>query len=343
MGKPRIAYYDFLRAVGIIGVLVIHTCRFDGSGWSFYANVILRQAVNFAVPLFVALSGFLLAEKQLSSKKEYFSFLRTHFPRILIPFFLWSIVYILPLVPHRVPLSELVWMIVTFQGCFTFYFLALILQFYLLLPLLQRIATGKGLVLSLVISGLCWLGIFYLDHPNRVQLPIIIYKGLFPTLLFFFVLGIYLRKRPVFLPGKMAAILLPAGLFGAVVETLYRFELHGPVDYALTTAKASSAFLSTVFIVWVLSREATFTSEKSGKMMKFCVWVGQVSFGIYLSHIIILAVVRNGIERVFPTIAAQNVPMQLLEFWGTFIGCLIFAWVCRRVNKRWAVFLLGQG
>ncbi len=41
MGKPRIAYYDFLRAVGIIGVLVIHTCRFDGSGWSRRKTIVV--------------------------------------------------------------------------------------------------------------------------------------------------------------------------------------------------------------------------------------------------------------------------------------------------------------
>ena len=59
MSKQHIVYFDFLRGIAIMMVVAIHTfpkCSWDDSGdWGF---ILIRQILNCAVPIFLALSAF---------------------------------------------------------------------------------------------------------------------------------------------------------------------------------------------------------------------------------------------------------------------------------------------
>ena len=62
--KPRNLYFDFLRGIAIIMVVAIHT--FEGHGFNSLSGVLairLRQMLNTAVPVFLAISGFLLERR----------------------------------------------------------------------------------------------------------------------------------------------------------------------------------------------------------------------------------------------------------------------------------------
>ena len=59
--SERIAYFDILRAIAIVGV-VAHASgtglSFDVASINFNFTVLWRNLLNFAVPLFLAISGF---------------------------------------------------------------------------------------------------------------------------------------------------------------------------------------------------------------------------------------------------------------------------------------------
>lgn len=70
MAKQRIPYFDFLRGAAILMVVAIHT--FDG-GLAFdssasCAAIAVRQLLNCAVPVFLAVSGFFLSRKSLVNR-----------------------------------------------------------------------------------------------------------------------------------------------------------------------------------------------------------------------------------------------------------------------------------
>ena len=70
MAKQRIPYFDFLRGAAILMVVAIHT--FDGSlafdSPASCAAIAVRQLLNCAVPVFLAVSGFFLSRKLLVTR-----------------------------------------------------------------------------------------------------------------------------------------------------------------------------------------------------------------------------------------------------------------------------------
>ena len=95
--KVRLPYFDVLRAIAIIGVVTIHVIGIGYTNEKFSINynlsIVLRQLVNFSVPLFLFISGYFMSKVILKSKNDYFSYLKKQIPRVLIPFIVWSVIY----------------------------------------------------------------------------------------------------------------------------------------------------------------------------------------------------------------------------------------------------------
>lgn len=141
MKTSRLTYFDFLRGIAILLVVGIHTYTvrpFEGGFNIFQIGV--REAINFAVPLFLAISGFFIAKKDISDKESYFSFLKRQLQRVYIPAILWS----LPMFALWLYQGQDVFMsFVKVLGCMAFgpyYFIALIIQLYLLHPFIKCMA-----------------------------------------------------------------------------------------------------------------------------------------------------------------------------------------------------------
>lgn len=66
MAKKRIFYMDYVRAIAIIGVLVIHTAAPYATMynkvdfWVWESSIIYNSLVRWCVPLFLMVSGALL-------------------------------------------------------------------------------------------------------------------------------------------------------------------------------------------------------------------------------------------------------------------------------------------
>ncbi len=97
--RERIQYYDFLRGIAIIAVITIHAngngYKIDIINFNFIVSAIIRQIVNFGVPLFLAISGYFLSKKDVSTIDKYVVFLKKQLPRVLIPVLIWSLFYTL--------------------------------------------------------------------------------------------------------------------------------------------------------------------------------------------------------------------------------------------------------
>lgn len=92
----RVKYLDFLKAVSITGVVIIHTVSsltisFDGNSLDWWISHGYNSLVRWTVPMFFLISGALL----LSSNKNLslIEFYRTRVKKLFIPFFIWSLIY----------------------------------------------------------------------------------------------------------------------------------------------------------------------------------------------------------------------------------------------------------
>lgn len=95
MSKKRVEYFDVLRGVAIICVIAIHAfSNFDiseSNKLSYHLAIVWRQIIGYAVPLFLAISGYFLSKKDVSTKSNYIAFLKKQIPRVYLPMLIWSV------------------------------------------------------------------------------------------------------------------------------------------------------------------------------------------------------------------------------------------------------------
>ena len=129
----RNTYFDFLRGIAIIMVVGIHT-------WHQGSHIEIRQVLNAAVPIFIAISGFFLAQKDVSNIPNYTTFLKKQVARVYIPTLLWSFpLFALSLYSSGKFVSPLLNLLIC--GFSIYYFIAFIIQCYITLPVVKRVST----------------------------------------------------------------------------------------------------------------------------------------------------------------------------------------------------------
>lgn len=136
----RNKYFDFLRGLSIIMVVGIHTFRgYDFLTIQGWFSVAIRQLLNCAVPLFLAISGFFMANKDLSTRENRNAFWAHQIPKVYIPALVWGVPWLAIAILGRenALLSIVSWFCC---GMSIFYYIALIIQYYLLLPVIQQVA-----------------------------------------------------------------------------------------------------------------------------------------------------------------------------------------------------------
>ena len=128
--KERIAYFDFLRGIAIMMVVGIHTYTLGED------STLVRQLLNTAVPLFIAISGYFLSQKKMENKADYISFLKRQLPKVYLPVLVWSLpLYALALYSG----SSIIKQTILLLGCgiSIYYFVAFIMQCYVVLPIVN--------------------------------------------------------------------------------------------------------------------------------------------------------------------------------------------------------------
>ena len=129
----RDSYFDFWRGIAIIMVIGIHTYS-DGF---MHMNLVLRQFLNCAVPIFLAISGYFIGKKSFLEKGSYTSFLKKQVLRVYVPMLFWSIPWMV-LAVHGGQRPFIALLRTFFGDMSIFYFIILIIQYYALTPVIQK-------------------------------------------------------------------------------------------------------------------------------------------------------------------------------------------------------------
>lgn len=308
---------------------------YDTSLISFHLAVVWRQIVGFTVPLFLAISGYFLSKKPVCDKDNYTNFLGKQIPRVYIPMLVWSLPF-LALNLFFKDANAINSVILFFIGGFSiYYFIVLIMQYYLFLPLLKRFANIKGVIVSIIISFMSLVLLFYLSKIKMMSIPLIIYAGPFPVWLMFFVLGIYLNKNKIKTSKKALFIFVLIGLFVSIAETYYIFNFTD--SFNGLGIKIGAFIYSFAIILLLFSLE--YEPEKRSILWRFAVYIGRISFGIYLIHIYILSyIVRIAAnEMVFSSYLLE----QLFSIFVTALISIVVISGARAINKSLAIKYLG--
>lgn len=129
--NKRNEYFDFLRGLAILMVVAIHTYNLNTDG------IVIRQLLNTAVPIFIAISGYFLSQKAMGSQGEYISFLKKQLPKVYYPVLLWSLpLLVVSIIQGKLILANVILFLVC--GMSIYYFVAFIMQCYVVLPLVKN-------------------------------------------------------------------------------------------------------------------------------------------------------------------------------------------------------------
>ena len=290
MSNQRIAYFDFLRGIAIIMVVGIHTFSLSYSDKLPY--MLMRQILNCAVPLFLALSGFFIAKKDLSTPERCKAFWKRQIPTVYIPCIVFSSGWFL-LEMQFSKLDNLPINIfnLVFCGFSIYYFIALIIQFYILAPILLKYKdSSTALIVTGVISAICITVVSYILYVKQLKIGLIFYAGPCVLWIFFFMLGIYIsfHRQRFSLPVSLAVMFI--GFVASVAENYYFKTYHtGGIGI-----KLSSFIFSTGVRLSLLSPK-TEKRYKQNYLTRIILRIGEISFGIYFLHMY----VKLGLEYLY--------------------------------------------
>lgn len=154
MGKGRIAELDFVRAVAIAAVLLIHGTADATEDIPFGSRsqvlfLFVNKLSNFAVPVFLMISALVLFYRYEEgwSGKEAIKFYRKRVQYVIVPYVLWSFFYYVFLQwiqYHEVDKIQIDWLdfakkLKWGDVGYHLYFIIIIAQFYLLFPIIMSL------------------------------------------------------------------------------------------------------------------------------------------------------------------------------------------------------------
>lgn len=294
MIKLRNVNIDIIKGLCIIMVVAIHTI--DVKVYESFFGFLIRNIFNCAVPIFLGLSGYLINTKiKYNNNKEYWSFIKKRIHRIYIPTLFWSLPFFLYNIYKGNPLIKSL-LLFFICGYGVFYFIAVLLQYNLLIRLMLYISKKtKRVFVALLISVSYVFIINYILHIKGYSLPLILYAGFFPLWIVFFVFGIYLKTKNLF-SFKISLICSLLFLVISALETYYYSNgFSSPIALGIKPSSFLFSFFMLQSVVYYTKMEVTFFNRKKlfFYIKKALANIGMISFGIYLNHIPIVILLKK--------------------------------------------------
>ncbi|MGF9714894.1 acyltransferase [Paenibacillus naphthalenovorans] len=335
--KPKLLELDVVRAIAILAVLIIHSTSDAtvelpiGSG-SQAMYLALNKLSNFAVPVFIIVSGIVLFYKYQGESfggKQVLQFYVKRVKHVLFPYVLWSLFYYLynQWIFDRENLymdwSRFADLLPWAEASYHLYFMVIIVQFYLLFPLMMWLCRFAWFRRSLIWIGLVIQAVFY-SYNHWVE-PINHMPSLCVNYFSMFTLGgwigLHYETFAAWLRRHAAWVLPAAVVIGCSFLGLFMLEgrtsivLDGAWYHVLFFVYAAFAGLSLIRLGQLLIR---FAMPAARALMA----LGAVSFGIYLIHPAVLTYYRTH----FPNESGAIGQYHLYTF-TAFALSLIIPWI----------------
>ena len=268
---------QIFRAMAIIAVVMIHTT--PPGEW----QVFCKPFINFAVATFIFLSGYLTKDQGEDWKAFYFRRIR----RVAVPYLIWSILYSIPDIIASGPVA-LVKNLLTANANVSLYYIFVYIQFVLMTPWIIRLARSRYRHLGWLIAPVSVLIFKYYGLISGVEMSkyaSLIWSDLCLGWFTFYYLGIMLgngiMKRAYDL--RVLSIIYAVSLMVQMSEGYFWFQID-PVQCG-SQLKLSSLLSSSIFMLILHSLMQKKEWQPHCRLM---VLIGDNSFGIYLSHLMVM-------------------------------------------------------
>ena len=304
--KKRINWIDVLRFIGVLSIITIHivgntinTFYLGGSWGNIY--VIISSLCEFAIPLFVMISGMMWL-----SKKEYKEKLKLHVIKVLFGIVVVGYVYTAMEIVYRggsslqTILTEPIIRILTMDTWAHMWYLYMLLPLYLLTPLLKKLVDRLDKDNYIILLMMSFL-LFVVLHERIllvVNLPFfdLIYK--FLGYVFYYLFGYFIYRE------KVNKYYRYVTYTGAAVSVFYLINLaisSGEIK-SVSYISIPAFLIASTFIFLLKDKKFEHTNT-----IDFITSVAKCSYGIYLIHQLFI----NIIYKVLVLDAIAKFPLFL--------------------------------
>lgn len=311
----RLDFLDFVKGASILSMILIHVSNKAPAG------KVLNDFIWFGVPLFVFSSGYLLM-RRYEGKLGLADYFRKTFFRVVLPYLIVCLVLHMANRGWTVNLGELLldWVFGRLNG-YNLYFIPVIIQFYLLFPLLRkygdRLLAPAGMLALFLLS----VAMNYADSLLRAplwnsNLPELVFFGRYA---FYFAFGAYLSGMDFeALPARRSSYALLALLAGI----------------AALVALSSSLYFGYLFpLFWLFAIHLAYLGMKRiglGRAIAAIESLGVYALAIYLFHTPIIDAFAPLASQAFSgwalyTVLCTAVAVSSWAFGAAFMGCYGFA------------------
>jgi surface polysaccharide O-acyltransferase-like enzyme len=317
-----------VRGICIAGVILIHVSAYfmTMNRFSFLTCLLvaLNSLARFAVPLFIVFSGFWLS---LNSRNEHAGpFYGRTLRYLLIPYAAYSVLYTTLHVMRHLgsvrglsnEIGRLPYNLLTASAASHLWFVALIVQFYLLHPYLARWYReqkhhGAIVCLAFLLQigyGVLLILAFPTAEPPSAVLAKLVFKfgsKFFLSGIGYFVAGYYLLQRseelrhfsrcPLWgLAGWAAWIFAAAGISAWWIVPLSRGQTFDAIRFQYIAHTMLTPLLACGALIAIVTLSQS-QSAKSNVLARVTHSLGLYSYGVYYLHLFILKILAVGLSR----------------------------------------------
>ncbi len=319
---------------------------------SYYALRLVEQFVAFSIAAFLVVSGYFVGIATGKTQKTVgWKVIISRVTNLAIPYLIWTAIALTLrfIEGQRLSLAQLVQAILIGRTNEVYYFIPLLIQFYLIAPILVRWEKANWRSL-LFVTGLIQLLVTLVQYPTIIgnessmwhSLGLAFPKWLFVTRIFWFSIGITLADhitdfKRVFYPLRWlllgtAAVLIPVGFL----------EWEGLVY--LSGAEWISIRETLIDVIYTLTFILGLLAFDKGRFPFFdsFSFLGTKSFGIYLTHALVIEYSARLIYRFFPRILTHQIVFQpVLITLGLGLPLLLLSLVDNSPLRRFSKYLFG--
>lgn len=346
MKKERLQYCDALKTISIFLIVAIHVLAFFRDTYVstnrlYYTLIIFVDALTrVGVPIFFMITGtFMLSKKR---EEKYSTYLLKRLPKLVIPFFLISIIYYL----YENNKNGMTGSLLNFLQVFTssggvkyhFWFMYIIIMIYIFIPFLRVLVQNlkkkelRNLIIVIFILGNVLKTVnYYLGNYKYSILTGFCLSDLVTYMNYVF-LGYYLYKYEIhyktikwlYALGVIFIILIP------FADMLYITDSRND---AMLTCVSIFPFIPS--IAFYLLFKNNYSKWKIPELIKKGVHlIAPVTLYIYLLHVIIMEVIMEVFNRFwFHQSLIENAAYYLTVFICTILFSSIVAIICNYICR----------
>ncbi len=327
---------NYFNAVSCLSVILVHVLSIgitslERDSLQLFIIYLPWRIAAYVVPAFLFSGAVKMAFSFESEESEnYFSYIVRRILKIFLPYCLWVIVYYLYFLKLgwvEKSFSALLKYILVGDLSAQFYYVIIVMQFYLLLPLWKLMVKKVPFYISVTTSGLITVFMYKFDGLiSHLGISFEHRSRLFVTYLVFWVIGLYVGRHYDKIKESLMKYKISI-LFSFVPIIAVTYLLWWQYSKWLYIFDGDSLkFFTDILTIFVLLTLCVLIERSNLKLLKNLLsFIHKSSFSVFLSHCLVLqfttTVLQNlGIKDIGTLILARVISCYTIPFILWFIG-----------------------